>query len=446
MLSPANQLHVNARTAAMPTSTLPPLAAIRAHFPALASPRVPPSGGPTILLDNAGGSQVPVGVADAIRRYMLNDYVQLGAGYDVSVRATKNVDDAHAFINTVMNGDRSGATLLGPSTTQLCHMLAGCYRRHLRPGDEIIVAECGHESNIGAWLALTEIGVRIRWWNVGDDPSGCPLDALDELLGPRTRLVCFTHVSNLLGGIVDVAEVARRAHSVGARVVVDGVAYAAHRAIDVDAWGCDWYVYSTYKVYGPHMAALFGRHEAIDELTGPNHFFIPRDRIPYKFELGGASHEGCAGLVALRSYLAFLAGGDSQQPAPTTASTTADDRAIIERAFEVMTELELPLQRRLIEGLSALPGVRLLGPTTFGPERVATVSFVHDRVPAASIAAAAHARGVGFRNGHMYAYRLCEALGVDLADGVVRISAVHYNSIEEIDRAVEAVRAAITRS
>ncbi len=417
----------------MPTSTLPPLAAIRAHFPSL--------GGKTLLLDNAGGSQVPVGVADAIRRYMLNDYVQLGAGYDVSARATKNVDDAHAFINQVMNGERSGATLLGPSTTQLCHMLAGCYRRLLRPGDEIIVAECGHESNIGAWLALTDIGVRIRWWNVGDDPTGCPLDALDDLLGPRTRLVCFTHVSNLLGGIVDVAEVARRAHSVGARVVVDGVAYAAHRAIDVDAWGCDWYVYSTYKVYGPHMAALFGRHEALDELTGPNHFFIPRDRIPYKFELGGASHEGCAGLLALRDYLAFLAGSD----ATGRAAAPSDERATIERAFEAMTELELPLQRRLVEGLVAIPGIRVLGPTTVGPERVATVSVVHDRVSAAAIAAAAHARGVGFRNGHMYAYRLCESLGVDLADGVVRISAVHYNTLDEIDRAVDAVKSAVTR-
>ncbi|MFO0874800.1 MAG: aminotransferase class V-fold PLP-dependent enzyme [Phycisphaerales bacterium] len=414
-------------------------AAIRAHFPGLA--------GDTVVLDNAGGSQVPGVVIEAIATYFRESYVQLNAGYPRSIRATQTVRDAHAWINRLMNGSRVGETILGPSSTQLCHMLAGCHAKVLRPGDEIVIAECGHEANIGPWLALADRGVRLRWWHVDDDPFGCPLASLEPLLNSRTHLVCFPHVSNLLGGIVDVERVTRLAHEHGAKVVVDGVAFAPHRAIDVEAWGCDWYVWSTYKVYGPHMGALFGRAEALAELTGPNHFFIPRESIPYKFEVGGASHEGCAGLVALEPYLAALIG----QPVPARPADLPDggaappllDRAGIEAAFEHMTLLELPLQRRLIDGLASIRGVRLLGPTSHGAERVATVSFVHPRVPSRSIAAFANKRNIGFRSGHMYAYRLCEALGIDPLDGVVRISAAHYNTIEEIDLAVQAVRDAV---
>lgn len=403
------------------------LPAIRAHFPGLADN--------PILLDNAGRSQVPGVVIEAIANYFRDSYVQLNGGYERSLRATRTVRDAHAWINRLMNGTGIGDVILGPSSTQLCHMLAACYGRMLRPDDEIVVAECGHEANIGAWLALADRGVRIRWWNAEDDPFGCPIASLERLLGSHTRLVCFPHVSNLLGGIVDVGRVATMAHAAGSKVVVDGVAYAPHRAIDVRGLGCDWYVWSTYKVFGPHMGALFGRSEAMAELTGPNHFFIPRDAIPYKFEVGGASHEGCAGLLALESFLAAMA----ERPAPL-------DHAAITAAFDRMTALELPLQERLIEGLRAIPGIRLFGPASHGPERVATVSFVHQRTTSRAIAAEAHRRDIGFRNGHMYAYRLCEALGVDTADGVVRISAAHYNTIAEIDAALDAVRAAVERT
>ena len=406
---------------------MPSIASIRARFPGLS--------GSTVLLDNAGGSQLPASVIEAMAAYMRGSFVQTGAGYALSQRAGETVAAAHAWVNRIVGGEAVGSVILGPSSTQLCHLLAGCYRSRLAPGDEIVIAECGHEANIGPWVALERQGVVIRWWRAGDDPTGCPLAALDTLLGPRTRLLCVPHASNLLGGVVDVAEVTRRAHAVGARVVVDGVAFAPHRPMDVAAWGCDWYIHSTYKVYGPHMGALFGRHEAIAELDGPNHYFIPRTSVPYVFELGGACHEGCAGLLGLREHLAFLAGSD-QAPADV-------DRATTVRAFEAMAELEAPLQRRLVEGLSRLPGVRIIGPPTFGPERVATVSFVHERVPSRTIAAQAHRRDIGIRHGHAYAHRLVKALGLDPDDGVVRISAVHYSTLEEIDQALDAVKEAI---
>jgi selenocysteine lyase/cysteine desulfurase len=313
-------------------------------------------------------------------------------------------------------------------------MLAGCYATALTPGSEIVVAQTGHEANVGPWKKLERIGFPLRWWEMDPATCTCPMERLEALLNDRTALVAFPHVSNLLGDIVDVRAITELVHAVGARVVVDGVAYAPHRAMDVAAWDVDWYAYSTYKVYGPHMAALWGRGDAIAELAGPNHFFIPDDEVPYKFEVGGASHEGCAGILGLRDYLMFLA------DAPASASI---DRAVVERAFDTMVACELPLQARFIEYLLSREDVRIIGPKHSDPSRVPTISFVHSSKSSAEITAVVDRSGIGIRHGHMYAYHLCEALGLDPEDGVVRVSLVHYNTMEEVDRLIEVLETAL---
>ena len=364
---------------------------------------------------------MPGVVADAIRDYMTSSYVQLGADYPLSVAATGTVQRAHDLVNVLMNGEGIGQTVLGPSSTQLVTMLAECYSRHLEAGDEVILCETGHEANVGPWLKLQRFGIKIKWWKVRPDFT-CSLEDLAQLFTDRTRLVCFPLVSNLLGEIVDVAAITQLAHKHNTRVVVDAVAYAPHRALDVKAWAVDWCFFSTYKTYGPHMGALFGRTDAFDELEGPNHFFIPADD-PYKFELGGVSHEGCAGLLALGDYLKGLAGHE------------VCDRPAVAAAFEEMTRLELPVQARLISYLKSKP-VRIIGPAHAEASRISTISFLHDSVPSPEISRFVNSRGIGIRNGHMYSYRLCERLGIDVESGVVRVSAVHYNTVEEIDRLI----------
>jgi cysteine desulfurase family protein (TIGR01976 family) len=398
---------------------------IRAQFPALA--------GDTVYLENAGGSQVPAVVADSIRDYMLTSYVQLGANYPTSLRATEIVDEAHDFVRLMMNGT-DGEVILGSSTSVLLQMLSRCYAQVLKPGSEVVVAQTGHEANVGPWKMLDRLGFSLRWWEMDPASCTCPLSDLEELLTDRTALVAFPHVSNLLGEIVDIEAITSLAHEAGARVVVDGVAYAPHRAMNVSAWNVDWYAYSTYKVYGPHMAAMWGRRDALAELSGPNHFFVPDDDLPYKFEVGGANHEGCAGLLGLRDYLAFLVG--ENDPA-------ALDRPAIERAFDFMTACELPLQARLIEYLRSRDDLRIIGPIDDGDSRVGTISFVHDSKSSAEITAAVDRSGIGIRHGHMYAYHLCEAAGLEPEDGVVRTSLVHYNTLEEIERLIEVFDAAL---
>jgi selenocysteine lyase/cysteine desulfurase len=182
------------------------------------------------------------------------------------------------------------------------------------------------------------------------------------------------------------------------------------------------------------MAALWARRDALAELPGPNHFFIPDDDLPYKFEVGGPNHEGCAGILGLRDYLASLV--ELEDPREL-------DRPAIERAFDLMTACELPLQARLIEYLDSRDDVHVVGPDDDGPSRVGTISFVHDSRSSAEITGVVDRSGIGIRHGHMYAYHLCEAADLEPADGVVRTSLVHYNTPEEIERLIEVLDSAL---
>lgn len=433
----------------MPSTALAPpsdIDAIRAHFPALSSP--------TAFLDNAGGSQMSGVVIDAISAYMRESYVQLGADYAESRRATAVVAAAHRFQKFFMGVERTlkpsgtehwgGEVIIGSSTSQLMYTLANAYGEVLQPGDEIIISEASHESNAGCWERLRRFGINVKMWHVDQATFRHSARELEALMGPRTRLVCFPHVSNILGEVMDVAALTKLVHAAGARVVVDGVAFAPHRAMEVGAWNVDWYVYSTYKVFGPHMAALYGRRDAMSQLTGPNHFFIPKDEVPRKFELGGVSHEGAAGLVALDHFLRDLS-GTARLP-DVIDPHAAFDRRVVTRAFEIIESLETPLQERLIAFLQSQKNIRVIGPPVITPDRVCIVSFVVPGRSSKTIVQAASALGLGFRYGNFYAYRLCTALGLDPVDGVVRVSFCHYNTTDEVDRVIEFIRRTIERS
>ena len=303
-------------------------------------------------------------------------------------------------------------------------MLGHCFARTLQPGDAIIISVANHESNIAPWVRLAERGIVIKWWGVDPETGLSSLDDLAALVSPRTRVVAVALTSNLVGDVVDVKRIAGMVRSVGAAVVVDCVAAAPHQALDAADWGVDFAVMSTYKVYGPHMGVLWGRSDAWNRLDGPNHFFLP-EQGGKKFELGCVSYEGCAGLIALGEYFHFLAG--------TGGEVT---RETIVRAYEVMKCFEEPVQARLLDYLSSRRDIRLIGAKASGPDRHPTVSFLHRDVLSPEVAAQVNRHAIGIRHGHMYAYRLCEAIAVPTETGVVRVSAVHTNTVEEIDRLI----------
>ncbi|HVT11475.1 MAG TPA: aminotransferase class V-fold PLP-dependent enzyme [Fimbriimonadaceae bacterium] len=405
----------------MPVASAPSVEAVRAWFPSLA--------GGFAFMDNAGGSQMPGCVANAVHDYMLTSFVQVGASYPASRRATQIVADAHQFVETLFGGEGLGKVILGASSSALCRMLSDCYAEVLGPGDEVVVAESGHEANVFPWVVLGNRGVTVKMWEADPQTGESHIETLASLLSQKTRIVAFPHVSNLLGAVENVKEAVERAHKVGARVVLDSVAYAPHHALDVAKWGVDFCVFSCYKVFGPHMAALWGSNEALADVTGRNHPFIPRDQIPGKFELGGVLHEGCAGLLALKSYFAFLAGRPEAE----------FDRGILLDAFKNASELEEPLTRKLIDFLNSKSRVGIVGPATSGPERVATVSFLHDALKPAEIAAEAERHDIGMRNGNFYSVRLLERLGIPSSQGVARVSFAHYNSPAEVESLIRAL-------
>lgn len=396
---------------------------VRRQFPALA--------GDWLYFDNAGGSQALARVVERIGEFLLTSNVQLGASYGVSQLATERVKQARKRLAIYLNAGDPDEIVFGSSTTQLLSNLALSMAPLLGAGDEIIVTNCDHESNIGPWLRLAEArGAVVRTWKVNPETWELDLGDLEALLCERTRLVCFTWASNLLGTINPVAEIARLVHRYGAKVCVDAVAYAPHRALDMQATGIDYCVFSLYKVYGPHTAVLYGRREHLLELAAINHYFIGKDEIPYKLQPGNANFElawGSTGIVDYFEELAVLH--------PQAGGNTGDQ---LRCAFEPIALHEEVLAERLLGYLRIKPKVHIVGKAVADRQlRVPTVSFsVQDR-HASEIPNHTDPFKIGIRWGDFYARRLVESLGLADSGGVVRISMVHYNTVAEVDRLIE---------
>jgi selenocysteine lyase/cysteine desulfurase len=239
----------------------------------------------------------------------------------------------------------------------------------------------------------------------------------------RTRLVCVTHVSNILGQVHPIAEFARFVHDRGARICVDAVAYAPHRAIDVQAWDVDYYVFSLYKTYGPHYAVMFGKHEHLLELDALYHYFYGKDKVPGKLEPGNPSYECATTTVAIRDYLADL-GGAAGSP-----------RAGLEAGFAAITVQEDALVGRLLAYLTARNDCRIFGATrNEGSKRIPTVSFRLQGRDSGAVAKAMDAHRIAIRHGDFHSRRLVEDLGQTGEGGLLRVSMVHYNTLDEVDR------------
>lgn len=409
-----------------PTAPALDLDFARRSFPAL--------GGDQVFLDNAGGSQTLASVADRVRDYLLTDNVQLGATYEPSRRAAARVAEGYAAAAALF-GAASNEMLLGGSSTQLLQNLARSIGEDLKEGDEIVVTDCDHEANVTPWLRLAENGAVIRWWKTDLDALALLPEQLDPLLNERTRWVCFPHVSNLFGTIHPAAEIVARVHAAGARAMVDGVAFAPHRQVEATAWGADAYVVSLYKVFGPHIGALFARRPVLESLANVNHEFIGRGEIPYKLQPGNANFELAASLPAIVEYLDEIgrrAGGEG------------DGASLRATAFAAIAAHEASLAERLLAFLRGRRGVRILGvPDGDASRRVATVSFAVEGRNASEIPSALDARSIGIRYGDFHSRRLVRALGLTERQGVVRISIAHYNTADEIERTIEALSAAL---
>ncbi|MGQ4646504.1 cysteine desulfurase-like protein [Lyngbya aestuarii] len=402
---------------------------VRDQFPSLA--------GDWTFFDNAGGSQTLKQVLDRINEYLLTSDVQLGASYQVSQLAGERVAQAAQAMATLINAKSPSEVVMGPSTTMLMRLLSLCIAQTWRPGDQVIVTNCDHEANIGAWVDLKKQGIEVKVWRINPDTLQLQLEDLAALLSDRTRLVAFTHASNILGTINPVKEITQLVHQHGAMVCVDAVAYAPHRLIDVQDWDVDFYAFSFYKVYGPHYALLYGKYEHLLAMPGINHYFIEQTDIPYKFQPGNVNFELSYGMLGFCDYLSELA----QFGASTPKST--DLRTQMVQAYDLISAYEELIGDRFLKYLNSKPQVRIIGqPQANRHSRVPTISFVVEGVSSEKITLEVDRHNIGIRFGDFYAKRLIEYLELDKFNGVVRVSMVHYNTIEEVDRLIEALEQA----
>jgi selenocysteine lyase/cysteine desulfurase len=322
----------------------------------------------------------------------------------------------------------------GPSTSQNTYVLAQSLRKRLRPGDEIIVTNQDHEANGGVWRRLAADGATVKEWRVDRESGRLDPGDLDALLSERTRLVAFSHCSNVVAHINPVAEVARKTRAAGAVTVVDGVSYAPHGLPDVDALGADAYLFSLYKTFGPHQGLMVMRKPLLEMLGNEGHYFN-EGAIHKRLVPAGPDHAQVAAARGVAEY--FDALDAHHQPSAPAAGRP-------ERIRRLLRGAELPLLARLLEYLAGQDGVRLLGPDD-ARERAATVAFVPLRRPPADLVPLLAARGIMAGAGHFYAVRLLEAMGVDPNRGALRLSFVHYTSQGDVDRVIAALDVLLDR-
>ena len=393
----------------------------RRHFPAL--------NGEWVFMENAGGTLVPQQVIDRTAHFMANCQVQPGEGYEASTLAAERIAEGRATLAAVINAEVD-EIVVGPSTTSNVYVLSHALRPLLAAGDEIIVTNQDHEANNGAWRKLEAKGIVIREWRMNGETDDLEIEDLEALLTDKTKLVCFNHCSNIVGLIHDVKAIVGKIHDAGALACVDGVAFAPHRRVDVKDLDVDFYLYSPYKVFGPHMGVLYGKRELLSLLANQSHYFLPEDDFQRRLCPGGLNYELTAAAAGIGDYFEEV----HEQHYPR-ANVDTEER--MNQVFGLFAEHERALSGAIEEYLTSKPGVRLAGRGGAARrERVGVFSFTVGGRDSREVAAALRAEKIGIHADDFYAARCIDALGARPQNGVVRASLAHYNAAQDVERLI----------
>jgi cysteine desulfurase family protein (TIGR01976 family) len=405
---------------------------VRSQFPSLAQ-RV--NGHPAVFLDGPGGTQVPQRVIDAIADYLARNNANTGGAYHTSRETDRMIAEARSAMGDFLNCD-ADEVVIGQNMTTLTYAMSRAIGRKLGPGDEIVLTLLDHDANFSPWKALEEKGVTVRTVNFHEADCTLDMDDLARKISNRTKLVAVGYASNAVGSINNVREIVKLARQAGALSYIDAVHYAPHGAIDVRALDCDFLVCSTYKFFGPHMGVLFGKRELLKRFQ-PYKVRPNTNNIPNCWEWGTLNHECIAGIKACVDYWEELG-----RRAKISARSR---REAILAAHEATHQHERAMLEKLIAGLLAMPGLKLYGigdPKRFD-QRCATVVVRVDGFTPLELASKLGERGFFTWDGNYYALNVTEQLGVETSGGFLRIGLVHYNTMEEVERLLSAMREVI---
>ncbi|MBI5297740.1 MAG: cysteine desulfurase-like protein [Chloroflexi bacterium] len=402
---------------------------IRQQFPSLDRPAV--------FLDNPGGTQIAKTSLDRITRYLLECNANHEGLFETSRKSDEILYAAHAAMADFLNASRPEEIIFGNNMTTLSLHMSRSLARTLNPGDEIVVTRMDHDANISPWMLIAEDrGCKLTWVDFDVEDGTLKVDEFAKAMERKPKIAAFGYASNALGTINPVRKLTKMAKEAGALVYIDAVQYAPHGPIDVQDIGCDFLVCSSYKFFGPHAGALYGRHDLLDELKAYK-VRPATNELPGKFETGTQNHEGIAGVLGALEYFEWLGiqfGGKQAEGWKETGFSGR--RLVFKQAMSAVRAYEFELSRALIEAVQSVPGTHIHGLTDMKrlDERVPTVSFTLEGRHPAEVAEKLGDAGFYVWDGHYYALAVVERLGLLDTGGMVRVGAAHYNTLDEVSR------------
>jgi selenocysteine lyase/cysteine desulfurase len=397
---------------------------VRSQFPAFSSPVLSSHA----FFENAGGSFPCKQVVNRLHRFYTDRKVQPYGPYPGAEAGGAEMDEARTRLAAMMNVAREEVSF-GPSTSANTYVLAQAVRQWLAGTDAaIVVTNQDHEANSGVWRRLADAGIEVREWQLDPATGSLNPDDLPGLFADgKVRMMAFPHCSNVIAEINDVAAIAAIASAHGVRTVVDGVSYAPHGFPDVAALGCDVYLFSAYKTFGPHQGIMVLREAFGMALPGQAHFF--NQATLYKRHTpAGPDHAQIAACAGMADYIDALA---------AEHGITGDAAARNRGAHDLMRQQEVAVIAPLLAYLAGRNDLRLIGPRD-AARRAPTVAVELDRV-AEPVSVALGQHGIACWAGDFYAVRPLAALGIDRAKGVLRLSAAHYTSPDDVSRLISAL-------
>ncbi len=384
-----------------------------------------------VFLENAGGSYVPDTVVDRLTKFMISTKVQPYAEYPMSKIAGNEMDIATEYFSKMINAQKN-EILIGGSTSINLYVLSNALRSFLKPGDEVIVTNQDHEANISPWRRLEESGIKIIEWKINKENAELEIDSLLNLLNKKTKIVAVTHCSNIVGSVNNIKKITKLAHANNTLVMADGVSYAPHGFPDVKDLDVDFYTFSLYKTYGPHLALLYGKEEILKTLPNQNHSFL-NGNYPYTLNPGGPNHEELSSLIGIYDYVNKI----------YNHHFSDKDNKIqkkIAKINNLIAKHEEKLANPILKYISLNKNLKLIGKDKIvSKNRAPTISFTHKNKTSEEVSKILVANKIATRNDNFYAWRCLDYLGIDTDDGVVRLSLVHYNDQNDVNMVLEAL-------
>jgi cysteine desulfurase family protein (TIGR01976 family) len=408
---------------------------IRQQFPALDRQ--------AIFLDNPAGTQISRQSIERINRYLVECNANHEGMFETSRKSDEILHEAHVAMADFLNASRPDEIIFGNNMTTLTLHISRSLARNLQPGDNILVTRLDHDANISPWMLIAEDkGCKLLWVDIDVEEGTLDLDDFAKALEKKPKIAAFGYASNLLGTINPVKELIKMAKDAGALTYIDAVQYAPHGPIDVQNLDCDFLVCSSYKFFGPHAGALYGKYDLLNDLKAYK-VRPAANELPYKFETGTQNHEGIAGVLGALEYFEWVGKEFGSEHIQEWGDAGFSGRRLVyKQALSAIRDYELELSRALIGVIESVPGTRIYGVTDRNrlEERVPTVSFrLEDKDPE-QLADSIGKQGIYVWNGHNYALAIVERMGLLDAGGMIRVGPVHYNTLDEIEKFGEVLK------